>query len=359
MPSFMPQALHALTRLIVSRMGSAPEETEEVADHLVRANLSGHDSHGVGMLPTYVRLLQDGLLVPNQTPHTVLDAGALLVIDARRGFGQRMAADAVRRAIARARDTGACVLALRNASHVGRIGTYAELAASAGMAFTAFVNVADGRDVQAPWACAEGRLGTNPFCAAVPGLGRDSDGPSLLLDMATTTIAAGKARVAFNKGLPIPEGSLIDANGQPTNDPAGFIRDRTGAMLSFGRHKGSGLAVMCEIMAGAIGGGQRVDQPTRGGILNSMLATVIDLSRLGDPAAIAANIEATKSHIRTSRLAPSFDEVLLPGEPERRAARHRAEVGVDVDATTWDEIQEAAGKIGITAAEMDRATGAN
>ncbi|HXA24755.1 MAG TPA: Ldh family oxidoreductase [Acetobacteraceae bacterium] len=201
MASFMPQALHALTTLIVSRMGSAPEETEEVADHLVRANLSGHDSHGVGMLPTYVRLLQDGLLVPNQTPHTVLDAGALLVIDARRGFGQRMAADAVRRAIARARETGACVLALRNASHVGRIGTYAELAASAGMAFTAFVNVADGRDVQAPWACAEARLGTNPFCAAVPGLAVDDEAPALLLDMATTTIAAGKARVAFNSRI--------------------------------------------------------------------------------------------------------------------------------------------------------------
>src|SRR4051812_45616883 len=163
MPNFTPQALHALSSLIVSRMGSSPEETAEVADHLVRANLSGHDSHGIGMLPAYIRLLQDGLLVPNQTLHTVLDAGALLVIDARRGFGQRMAADAVNRAIGRAREIGACVLALRNSSHVGRIGTYAELAAQAGMAFTAFVNVADTRDAQAPWACAEARLGTNPF----------------------------------------------------------------------------------------------------------------------------------------------------------------------------------------------------
>jgi uncharacterized oxidoreductase len=359
MPSFTPQALHALTSLIVGRMGSSPEETDEVADHLVRANLSGHDSHGVGMLPAYVRLLQDGLLVPNQTPHTVLDAGALLVIDARRGFGQRMAAEAVRRAIARARETGACVLALRNSSHVGRIGTYAEQATRAGMAFTAFVNVADGRDVQAPWACAEPRLGTNPFCTAVPGPAGDNDGPALLLDMATTTIAAGKARVAYNKGVPVPDGCLIDANGQPTDDPAGFIRDHTGAMLSFGRHKGSGLAVMCEIMAGAIGGGQRVDQPTQGGILNSMLATVIDLSRLGDPGAIVQNIEATKAHIRSSRIAPGFDEVLLPGEPERRAARQRAAMGIEVDATTWHDIREAAGKLGISEAEIDRAVRAN
>jgi hydroxycarboxylate dehydrogenase B len=363
MPNFMPQSLHALTSLIVTRMGSGPEETQEVADHLVRANLSGHDSHGVGMLPAYVRLLQDGLLVPNQTSHTVLDAGALLVIDARRGFGQRMAADAVRRAIERARVLGACVLALRNSSHVGRIGTYGELATRAGMAFTAFVNVADHRDVQAPWACAEPRLGTNPFCAAVPGpkgdVGGDDEGPGLLLDMATTTIAAGKARVAYNKGVPVPDGSLIDAAGQPTNDPAGFIADHAGALLSFGRHKGSGLAVICEIMAGAIGGGQRVDQPVQGGILNSMLATVIDLSKLGDPSSISEGVEATKAHIRSARTAPGFDEVLLPGEPERRNAKQRAQLGIEVDDTTWRDIREAAAKLGIMEAEIDRAIGAN
>jgi hydroxycarboxylate dehydrogenase B len=359
MPSFTPQALHALTSLVVTRMGSDAEETREVADHLVRANLSGHDSHGVGMLPAYVRLLHDKLLVPNQTSQTVLDAGALLVIDAHRGFGQRMAADAVRRAIQRARELGACVLALRNSSHVGRIGTYGELATRAGMAFTAFVNVADHHDVQAPWACAEPRLGTNPFCTAVPGAAANDEGPGLLLDMATTTIAAGKARVAYNKGVPVPEGTLIDAAGRPTNDPAGFIADHTGALLSFGKHKGSGLAVMCEIMAGAIGGGQRADQPVKGGILNSMLATVIDLSKLGDPAAIAQHVEASKSHIRSSRVAPGFDEILLPGEPERRAMQQRGQSGIEVDDTTWRDIRAAAISLGITEAEIDRVVGAN
>jgi hydroxycarboxylate dehydrogenase B len=325
MPTFAPQALYALALLIARRMGSAEEEAHEVADHLVRANLSGHDSHGVGMLPTYVRLLEDGLLVPNQTLHTVLDSGALLVIDARGGFGQRMAAEAVRRAIGRARELGACVLALRNSSHIGRIGTYAELAARGGCMFTAFVNVADHRHIQAPWGCAEPRLGTNPFCAAVPG----ADGPALMLDMATTMIAAGKARVAFNKGTPVPVGCLIDQAGQPTDDPTGFIRDHRGALLPFGRHKGSGLAVMCEIMAGAFGGGQRADEPVRGGILNSMLATVVDLSRLSNPAAVAGHVEATRSHIRSSRVAPGFDEMLLPGEPERRAALERSKTGIE------------------------------
>src|SRR5476651_1203076 len=127
MPTFPPHALQSVAHLIARRMGSDETEALQVADHLVRANLAGHDSHGVGMLPAYVRLLHAGLLVPNQTAATVLDAGALLVVDARRGYGQRMAADAVRRAIARAKEIGACVLALRNASHIGRIGTYGEL----------------------------------------------------------------------------------------------------------------------------------------------------------------------------------------------------------------------------------------
>ncbi|MBV9248005.1 MAG: malate/lactate/ureidoglycolate dehydrogenase [Acetobacteraceae bacterium] len=353
MPTFKPEALHALVHLIACHMGSDDNEAQQVADHLVRANLAGHDSHGVGMLPTYVRLLQDKLLVPNQTAETVLDSGALLVIDACRGFGQRMAADAVRRAIGRARELGACVLALRNASHVGRIGTYGELAAEAGCAFTAFVNVADHRDVQAPWGCAEPRLGTNPFCTAVPG----EDGTAMLLDMATTTIAAGKARVAYNKGVAVPDGCLIDSNGEPTTDPTGFIRDHTGALLSFGQHKGSGLAVMCEIMAGAVGGGQRTEQDRRGGVLNSMLAFVVDLSHLGGAAAIAQAVQSTRAHIKSARPAPGFDEVLLPGEPERRSAAARRVSGIPVDDRTWQDIREAAAKLGIAERELDRFAG--
>ncbi len=357
MPTFKSQALYNVAHLISRRMGSEDAEAVEVADHLVRANLAGHDSHGVGMLPTYVRVFQDGLLVPNQTPEIVVDTGALLVVDARRGYGQRMAANAVRAAIERAKQVGACVLALRNASHIGRIGTYAELATRAGCVFTAFVNVADHRDAQATYGAAEPRLGTNPFCAAVPG----EDGPAVMLDMATTTIAAGKARVAFNKGVPVADGCLIDSAGNPTNDPTEFIRDKRGALRAFGTHKGSGMAVMCELMASAIAGGQGASDldMIKGGVLNSMLATIVDVSQLGDPAHIARDIAATKAHIKSARPAPGFDEVLVPGEPERRYAEQRLAKGIEVDDTTWRDIRDAAGKLGITDAEFDQAVGSN
>jgi hydroxycarboxylate dehydrogenase B len=349
MPTFSPDQLRAITSLIVRRMGSNEAETQEVADHLVRANLAGHDSHGVGMLPAYVRLLQDGLLVPNQTLASVLDFGSLLVLDARRGFGQRMAAEAVRQGIGRARALGACVLGLRNSSHIGRVGTYGELATHEDMAFIGYVNVADHRDVAAPYGCGEPRLGTNPFVTAVPS----ANGP-VLLDMATTTISAGKARVARNKGVPVPDGCLIDAAGHPTNDPAGFIEDHAGALLTFGQHKGSGLAVMCEIMAGAVVGGMRAGERYHGGILNSMFAVLIDLSRIGDRAGIIAAVEASKTHIRSAQPTSGFERILLPGEPERRAAAARA-CGIPVDERTWEQVREASAKLGITPAELERA----
>ncbi len=353
MPRFTPDALAAAMRLIVTRMGSSAEEADEVADHLVRANLAGHDSHGVGMIPAYVRILKAGLLVPNQTLTVVSDFGAVLVLDAERGFGQRMAAEAVRRAIARARELGACIVALRNSAHIGRIGTYGEQAAREGMVFTAYVNVADHQDWQAPWGCRDGRLGTNPFCAAVPG----EDGPGMLLDMATTTIAFGKARVARNKGMAVPEGAVIDAVGNPTTDPTALIDRQEGALLSFGRHKGSGLAIMCEVMAAAMAGGQPSSAPRRGGVVNSMFAMVVDAARLGEPAALRRNVAAVKSHVKSSRVAPDFTEILVPGEPEARSAAARRRDGIEVDATSWGQIVAAAGEVGISEAEIAAATG--
>ena len=179
-----------------------------------------------------------------------------------------------------------------------------------------------------------------------------------MLDMATTTIAAGKARVAFNKGVPVPDGCLIDADGSPTNDPTGFIRDHTGALRAFGTHKGSGLAVMCEIMAAAVAGGQGAFDEARGGVLNSMLATVIDLSKLGDPGVIAANVQAVKTHVKSARPGPGFNEVLSQANP-KSVTPHAPKQGIEVDDTTWSDIRAAAESLGITAAEFDQTVGAN
>jgi uncharacterized oxidoreductase len=181
----------------------------------------------------------------------------------------------------------------------------------------------------------------------------------MLLDMATTTIAAGKARVAYNKGIPVPDDSLVDETGAPTNDPAGFIRDHTGALKTFGLHKGSGLAVMCEIMATAVAGGQGAHDQAQGGVVNSMLAIIIDLAKIGDLSAVIASVEATRAHIKSARPAPSVSEVLTPGEPERLSAARRTAAGIEVDETSWADIRAAALTIGITEAEFEQASRTN
>ncbi|HEY0419779.1 MAG TPA: malate/lactate/ureidoglycolate dehydrogenase [Acetobacteraceae bacterium] len=348
MPILPSDALEALVTLVLRRMGSSDEEAHEVADHLVRSSLSGHDSHGVGVLPGYVARFEEGLVVPNQTLRPLADSGAVLLFDAARGFGQRMAAEAVRAAIARARDLGACVVGLRNSAHIGRVGTYAEQCAEAGMAFTAFVNVADHQPFQAPWGCRDGRLGTNPFCAAVPG----ADGPALMLDIATTTIAYGKARVAHEGGFPVPEDAMIDAEGRRSGDPTDLLVHGQGALASFGRHKGSGLAVLCEALGAVLTGGQRADEPQRGGVLNSMLAVVIDVGRFGDPGDIAGGFEAIRTHVKQSRPAADADAILLPGEPERRSTVRRRQDGIPVAQVSWDAIRAAAARLGVTEAEI-------
>ena len=183
-------------------MGSAEAEAHEVADHLMRANLAGHDSHGIGMLPAYVRLLKAGLLIPNQTPETVLDFGALLVLDARRGFGQRMAARrCAGRSPAPAR-LGACVLGLRNASISAASAPMPSWRLAAGCRSRL-------RQCRRPSlragavGCRDRGSAPTRSVTALPG----PEGPVLMLDMATTAVAGGKVRVAYNMGKRLPEGS--------------------------------------------------------------------------------------------------------------------------------------------------------
>ena len=357
MQTLPAEALERLAFATMSALGSANEEARIVAEHLALANLSGHDSHGVGMLPDYVRLALEGLLVPNQQLETLVDAPALILFDAGRGAGQRMIQEATSAAIARARDQGSCVIGVRNACHIGRVGHYAEQCAAAGMTGIFFVNVADHLPHQAPFGCSDARLGTNPFAVAVPG----SNGPAAVLDMATSAIAFGKARVARNKGVPVPAGSVIDAEGRETTDPTRLVDERKGALKSFGLHKGSGLAIFCELLGGALTGGQTIQpaHPVKGGILNSVLGIVIDTTPLGEPAAIAREFEAVKDWIRASRPAPGIDKVRIPGEPELEHRASRSNVGVPLDPKSLDDILAAAARAGVAAGLLDEVRAAS
>ena len=338
--------LRRVTSEIIKAGGSAEREASLVADHLVLANLAGHDSHGVGMVPAYVRHLQAGLVVPNTRAKLVKDDGAILMFDGGRGYGRCVAGEAMEAAITRCRQTGVVVVTLANAHHVGRIGAYGELASTAGLVSLHFVNVTDHRAVVAPFRGTDARFVTNPVCISMPGTGTQ---PPLLLDMATSAVAMGKIRVARNEGKQVPEGYLIDAKGQPTRDPNVMYDTPIGALRAFGGHKGYALAVMTELLAGALSGGPTI-QPgneRRGGTVNNMFSVLVDPARLAGNDWLRREIDGFVEYVKASPPADPDAPVLVPGDPERLAHAQRAKDGIEVDETTWEEILAAGEKVGV------------
>jgi len=344
--------LRRLTGAILRRGGSAEAEADLVAEHLVQANLAGHDSHGVGMIPAYVRHLQAGLVVPNTRAKVVKDDGAILMFDGARGYGRAVAGEAMAAAIARCRQMGVVAMTLANSHHIGRVGAYGEIASAAGLVSLHFVNVTDHRGLVAPFRGTDARFSTNPVCIALPGTEQH---PPLLLDMATSAVAMGKIRVARNEGKPVAEGMLIDSGGKPTRDPNVMYGDPLGALLTFGGHKGYALAVVTELLAGALSGGPTI-QPgnaRRGGTVNNMFAVLVDPARLAGVDWLRREIDGFVDYVKASPPADPTAPVLVPGDPERMARDERARSGIYVDATTWDEILQAGEKLGHTRAESE------
>jgi uncharacterized oxidoreductase len=229
MPIIDHQALGALAARIFAAGGSADDEARLVADHLVEANLCGHDSHGVGMIPRYVHHLRAGSLVPNRRGRVLRDEGAIITYDGERGYGQVVAHAATDLAIRRAAASGIAVVALRNAHHIGRVGAYGEQSATAGMVSLHFVNVIGHEPLVAPHRGRDARLSTNPVCIALPAA---EPGRPIVLDMATSKVAMGKVRVARNKGAALPPGLVLDAAGRPSTDPRVMFQKPTGACSS-------------------------------------------------------------------------------------------------------------------------------
>jgi hydroxycarboxylate dehydrogenase B len=347
-------ALQRAMHLLARGFGSEEAEVQAVCSNLIEANLTGHDSHGIGMFPRYADSFLEGGLKPNAHVRTLLDAGAMLRLDGQAGFGQVVGSEAMAMAIERARAHGCCVMALGNAHHLGRIGAWAEQAAAADLVSLHFVNVIS-RGIVAPYGGSDARFGTNPFTAAIPLRGREP----MILDFATSVIAQGKTRVAHNKGEPVPPDHLIDHEGRPTQDPRYSVIEPFGAILTFGAHKGYGMAVMCELLGGALAAGatQHTNDTTKKRVLNGMLTVLIDPAKIADRAAYEREALAFVDWVTASPPRAGFDRVRIAGEPERESRAKRIKAGVPVDATTWQEILNAAQKLGVEPKRVQAAAG--
>jgi hydroxycarboxylate dehydrogenase B len=347
-----PGPLRDLVQTIFEAAGSAAAEARLVADHLIEANLMGHDSHGVIRVAPYIELLRSGKWTANRHIEIVKDAGALVVVDGGQGIGQVIAKEAIDLGIERARAHGVAVVGVRNSAHMGRIGAWAEQAAAAGLLSVHFVNTTGFGIQVAPFGGADRRLSVNPIALGAPRPGKEP----LIHDMSTGTIAAGKIRVARNKGELLPEGALIDNRGRPTRDPEAFFTEPPGALTTAAGHKGYGLALFVEVLAGALtgGGAGHPDNPSADRPINNLLSILIDPEPLAGSQALAADLERLLAFVTASPPATAGGKVLLPGEIERRTQAERLAHGIPLDPNTLAQLRGAARAVGLSDAAIER-----
>jgi uncharacterized oxidoreductase len=343
-PTLSPDVLRSFTHALFFAAGIPDEDAVIVATSLVDANLCGHDSHGVIRVMQYLKSLEVGGLKPGAGLQVVKEAPAVLVADGQWGLGQVQAHRLLSLLIPKARAVGLAAGTLKHCGHIGRLGEYAEAATGEGLAFMATVNNHGfGRGV-APPGGVESRIGTNPLCLGVPG----PDDP-LILDIGTSVVAEGKVRVAYNKGIPVPEGWLQDAHGQPTVDPAVLYRDPRGSILPLGGsqsgYKGFGLGLLLDTFAGALSGGQCSHPSVPPRSANAVFFLVLDVDQFSGREHFLAEVHKLSECVRACPRAPGVAEITLPGDPERREKKRRQASGITLDDATWQQLLETADRL--------------
>ena len=340
MRTFTLQELSNAGSAIFSAYGIPADQAAIVGQFLARANLVGHDSHGVIRIPEYVGFLDNGHVDKVAKLEVVKDHGPLLLLQGNFGFGQVIGSWAMDKAIDRAREHGFAMMGLNQSAHLGRIGDWPSMAVNVGLISVHFVNTHGAGRIVAPFGGSDRRMSANPFAAGIPVPGR----PAVIVDISTSSIAGGKIHVAYNKGSQIPEGCVIDRNGQLTTDPSDFMHG-LGALLPFGGHKGFSIGFICDVLAGALTGAP-CSHPDVQRVGNAMFTILIDPAVYRDREGFYAEVIRYIDYLKASPPRPGFSEILYPGEPEARTAEYRTRHGIPVDDTTWREIVDVADRLG-------------
>jgi uncharacterized oxidoreductase len=358
-------ALADLVREIFAKAGCSAAEAERIGKYLVSANLTGHDSHGVVRVPRYVLWKKAGVVVADREVKVLTETPVLAVVDGLHGFGQTVAPQAVAIGIEKCRKNGLSMVALRNAGHIGRVGDWAEMAAAAGFVSVHFVN-ASGSVLVAPFGGTERRLSTAPFVVGVPRPGQEP----VVLDFATSIVAEGKVLVASQGGKKLPDNALIDRDGKMSTDPHLLYGDYTptgprnhakgnGAIRAFGDHKGSGLALMCELLGGSLTGMKATGDDLPGGPGfrgNGMLSFYVDPVVIDPEGVFSEDVARYISYFKGTKPATPGGEVLIPGEPEQRTRVQRSKEGVPLPDDTWAAILATARDVGVDENRIQQAS---
>ncbi|MCC7087473.1 MAG: Ldh family oxidoreductase [Pirellulales bacterium] len=345
MPLIPAQQLSEFAVVLLQAGGVSAAEAKLVGESLVGSNLRGHDSHGVMRVAQYLDSASKGDVKPGAELTIVKETPTLVQADGNWGFGQTQARRLTERLIVKAREEGMAIGTLIHSSHIGRLGEYCELAADAGMVSLMMVNTHGAAARVAPPGGTAPRLGTNPIALGVP----HPDG-ALLLDFGTSITAEGKVRVKRIAGEKCPDGWLLDREGRPTNDPQTLYGNPPGTIRPFGGdqpHKGFALGLMVEIFAGALSGGPCIREQPITQIGNCVFELIIDPRHVGGAQHVACEVENLVAFIRQCPRAAGVDEILLPGDPERKTLAKRLADGVPIDEGNWKQLTDLAAKLGV------------
>jgi LDH2 family malate/lactate/ureidoglycolate dehydrogenase len=342
MPFIPHDRLQRLAERILLAAGAPPDHANLVSTTLVATNLRGTDSHGIQLLTFYVDQLLAGDMLAAETGHVVSESGTSMVYDSSNGMGQVTARICADHAARLAQTHGMGIVTARNCNHFGAAYRWAKQIAEKG---NIGIVMCDASPLVAPWQGREPRFGTNPICFALPGE------EAFLLDMATTTVAAGRIfKASINQQPSIPSGWALDAEGVPTTDTQTAMQ---GLLMPLGGYKGTGLAMMVEILCGVLSGGavsteigsiRKRGRPSR---LNHFFLA-IDLARFGDVSTISARAAELANMVRASAPAKGYDEVLVAGEVERRTEAERRDTGIPLPDGNWETLLETAKRVGVT-----------
>jgi uncharacterized oxidoreductase len=348
----MPEIHHDVLReyicQIFGRAGTPLNEARIVSDHLVDANLSGHDSHGVIRSTGYVREMQKGV-APKAEYEVIKESPTTGTINAHGGLGIVAALTATKMAIDKARSHTFGAVGTYNMGHVGRLGDYPPRAAREGMIGIALLNGV-GRFVH-PFGGTERRIPPNPLSIAVP---RQNSAPAML-DMTTCVVAGGKFGVKSARGEQLPEGWLVDSQGKPVTDPQRVRSDRTTAVPPLGGaqfgHKGFGLAFMVDAIAGGLTrAGCSKAPPNEGG--NGFLAIVIKIDDFIPLDTYTQEVEGLIEWVKSSAKSPGVQEIYIPGEVEQRNRERMLRYGIYIEDTTWNDIAKTARSLDVNIPDM-------
>ncbi len=345
---------HNILRTQIDRLlqswGVSPNDAAIITDALMWADLRGVDSHGMSLLPGYAAACRKTPQRAKAMATVARDGPAFALIDGHGGFGHPVARMAMTTAMAKARQFGVGMVAVRNSGHFGPAGFYTEMAAEQGLIGLATTTVTGLR--VAPTGGRQARLGTDPISFAAPS----ADGLPFLLDMATTTVAAGKLRNKAVEGLQCPPGWVLDGEGRPSTDPmmgltdAGFMTSLGGSAES-GSYKGYGLSVMVNILSSCLSGAALITDPQRGtresGVEIGHFFLVIDPCVFRDGDAFAQDVAALNGALRATPRADPEVPVMVAGDPERATLATRLRDGVPVAPAFREKLRRLVERSGV------------